>query len=202
MATQEVVRHVSPRFVTRLAELWPPQGEWTENAYFSLPDTNRIIELSEGELIMPPHPTDTHQRVVGNFYRVLYDYVTEHDLGIVRFAPLPVRLWQGKVREPDVLFVSHAHADRIGEQFYGPPDLVMEAVSPGTQSVDRGEKFVEYARAGIAEYWLVDSEVQTIEVFVLRDQAFTLLVEAGAGEQAYSELLAGSVLSADDVFMA
>ena len=199
MAIQDVSRQVSPRLTTQIAELWPRQGEWTENAYFSLPDTNRIVELSEGEFIMPPHPTDTHQRVVGYLYRALHDYVIDHDLGFVRFAPLPVRLWRGKIREPDVLFVSHAHADRIGEQFYGPPDLVMEVLSPGTRSVDRGEKFLEYARAGIGEYWLVDPEAQTIEVFVLKDEAFTLLVKAGPGEKAHSQVLDGFDVAVDEV---
>ena len=63
MADQtKAVTRESPRWATSIAELWPPQGEWTEPDYFALPDTNRIIELSEGELIMPPHPTETHQR--------------------------------------------------------------------------------------------------------------------------------------------
>lgn len=44
-----------------VAQLWPPRGQWTEADYFALPDTNRFIELSEGELIVPPHPTHTHQ---------------------------------------------------------------------------------------------------------------------------------------------
>jgi len=41
-----------PRLTTEIAELWPPQGQWTETEYFNLPDTNRIIELSEGEVFL------------------------------------------------------------------------------------------------------------------------------------------------------
>ncbi len=44
-----------------IAELFPPQGQWTERDYFALPDTNRYLELSEGRLIIPPHPTYSHQ---------------------------------------------------------------------------------------------------------------------------------------------
>lgn len=47
-----------------VAELFPSQGQWTEEDYFSLPDTNRYLELSEGRLIMPPHPTYGHQTVL------------------------------------------------------------------------------------------------------------------------------------------
>ena len=65
-AIDEVVEEtVRPsKWTVEVAQLWPPQGQWTEADYFALPDTNRLVELSEGELIMPPHPTHTHQLIV------------------------------------------------------------------------------------------------------------------------------------------
>ncbi len=200
MTTQDATQTTQPRLATQIAQLWPPQGEWTEADYFALPDTNRIIELSEGVLIMPPHPTDTHQRIVGALYRYIHAFVETHNLGTVRFAPLPVRLWVGKIREPDILFVSHAHADRIDEQAYGPPDLVVEVLSPGTWRADRGEKFLEYARAGVAEYWLVDPEARTIEVFVLEEGTYALLGKFNPGEAARSKVLAGFEVMVEEVF--
>jgi Uma2 family endonuclease len=200
MATSEVMEGAQRRLATEVAELWPRQGDWTEESYFALPDTNRLVELSEGKLIMPPHPTNTHQQVVGNLYRVFYAFIDAHDLGILRFAPLPVRLWPDKVREPDILFVSHEHADRVAEQAYGPPDLVVEVISASTRRTDRVEKFVEYARAGISEYWLVDPEARSIEVFALEDDAYTLLIKAGSGEKARSKLFDGFEVDVDGVF--
>jgi len=188
------------RLTTEIAQLFPRQREWSEADYFSLPDTNRLIELSEGELIVPPHPTDTHQRILDALYAPMRSFVLEHKLGVIRFAPLPVRLWSGKIREPDILFVSHAHADRIGEQCYGPPDLVVEIVSPGTRRIDRGEKFIEYARAGVSEYWLVDPEPQTIEIFVLEKDAYILLGKFGPGDSAHSRVLPAFQVSVDKVF--
>ncbi|RMG56144.1 MAG: Uma2 family endonuclease [Acidobacteria bacterium] len=200
MAKEEVWQEAPPHFVTEIAELWPPQGKWTEADYFALPETNRFIELSEGRLITPPHPTHTHQRTVGALYRAFYSFVEAHDLGIVQLAPLPVRLGPNTIREPDVLFVAHQHADRIGEQAYGPPDLVVEVISPSTRQTDRVEKFAEYARAGISEYWLVDPETRTIEVFILRNGTYELLVKAGPGEKARSQLLSGFEVAVDEVF--
>ncbi len=200
MSAQNVAREEQPRLVTEIAQLWPLQEEWTEADYFALPDTNRLVELSEGELIMPPHPTETHQRVVLHLVLAFQSFVEANRLGIVRFAPLPVRLWPGKIREPDILFVSHAHADRIGEQTYGPPDLVVEVISPATRRVDRGEKFLEYARAGVSEYWLVDPDAQTVEVFVLIEEAYSLLGQFGLGERARSQVLAGFEVEIDEVF--
>ena len=67
--------------------------------------------------------------------------------------------------------------------------------------VDRDEKFLEYARADISEYWLVDPDAQTVEVFVFQDGAYTLLVKAGAGENARSQLLDGLEVAVDEVFV-
>ncbi len=192
---------VEPSELTvEVAQLWPRRGQWTEADYFALPDTNRYIELSEGELIMPPHPTETHQRIVGDVYVMLRSFVEHHHLGTVRLAPLPVRLWLGKIREPDILFVAQEHSDRIGEQVYGPPDLVVEVLSPGTWRADRHEKFSEYAQAGVGEYWMVDPDACTVEVFVLREGAYELLGKWGRGEEAHSEVLAGFRVSLDEVF--
>ncbi len=65
----------SPELTVEVAQLWPRRGQWTEADYFALPDANRFIELSEGALIMPPHPTETHQRIVGDVYVMIRRFV-------------------------------------------------------------------------------------------------------------------------------
>lgn len=184
-----------------VAELYPPQGQWTEADYFSLPDTNRLVELSEGGLIMPPHPTRSHQVAVGEFYVHLRTFVQQNDLGEVHMAPLPVRLWPGKIREPDIFFISKEHRDRVAEQVCGVPDLVVEVTSPSTRRVDRGEKLFEYAKAAVGEYWLIDPAEQTIEVYVLRQGAYELIDKFGSGETARSQVLAGFKVRVDEIFL-
>ena len=183
-----------------VAELFPPQGQWTEEDYFSLPDTNRYLELSEGRLIMPPHPTYSHQTALQNLFLRLQAFVEGQRLGVVRFAPLPVRLWPRKIREPDIFFISREHSDRIGEQVCGVPDLVVEITSPSTLRTDRMEKFHEYARAGVAEYWLADPQARTIEVYTLQQEVYLLRGKWGAGEVASSVLLAGFEVEVQEVF--
>ena len=186
-----------PRLTSQVALLYPCQGEWTEADYLALPETNRIVELSEGKLVVPEMPTDPHQFAVGELFAALCAFVRDHALGHVRVAPLPVRLWPGKFREPDIVFLSREHGDRRGEQFWGVPDLVVEVISPrtehssGTERVDRQEKYEEYARAGILEYWLVDPGGRVIEVYVLREEVYHLLGKWGLGEVARSEVLKG-----------
>ncbi len=193
-------RAITAPMAVKVAELFPRQGEWTETEYFALPETNHYLELSEGRLIMPPHPTNTHQSAVGRLYRWLDEFVQERNLGVVRLAPLPVRLWTGKVREPDVFFLAREHSDRIGEQFFGPPDLVIEVTSPGTRRVDRNEKPLEYARAGVAEYWIVDPSAQTVEVFVLREGSYQLLARWVGKQIARSALLDGFEILVERLF--
>jgi Uma2 family endonuclease len=201
MATNKDVVHAGERrLAVEVAELFPLQKEWNEEAYFALPDTNRFIELYQRELIMPPHPTDRHQQVVGKVYRLFSDFVEGRHLGIVRVAPLPVRLGPGHIREPDVLLVVNEHADRIRDQYWGPPDLAVEVVSPSTRKADCEEKLREYARAGILEYWLLDPETETIRVYVLHKRAYRLWAEASRRGTVISQLLTGFELHIDEVF--
>lgn len=192
---------------TPILDLFPRQGEWTESEYFSLPETNRIVELSDGRLVMPDMPTDSHQYVVVEFCAMLRSFVRQRDLGHVRVAPLRVRLWPGKIREPDVVFLSHAHEGRRGEDYWGVPDLVVEVLSPrtpqssGTEDTDRVEKFREYAEASVPEYWLVNPAEPAIEVFVLKESGYHLLGKWGAGEAAHSELLPGFEVPVDSVVL-
>ncbi|MCS6937504.1 MAG: Uma2 family endonuclease [Candidatus Bipolaricaulota bacterium] len=181
-----------------VTELFPPQGQWTERDYFALPDTNRYLELSEGRLIMPPHPTYSHQDALKRLFLHMNAFVEKNQLGVVQVAPLPVRLWPGKIREPDIFFISKEHADRIGEQACGVPDLVVEVLSPATRETDRSEKFFEYAKAGVQEYWLVDPEKRSIEVYTLRGQAYEPFSLSGA--QACSKLLEGFCVKPHEIF--
>jgi len=190
-------RTARSRRSTEIIDLFPRQGEWTEADYLALPETNRIIELSEGRVVMPDMPTTSHQRAVGKLFRLMSDHVEVQDLGEVCVAALRVHLWPGKFREPDIVFMTRDHADRIGEEYWGIPDLIVEVISPrtpkssGTEHVDRGEKFVEYAKAGVQEYWLVHPTAGTIEVYVFRDGVYHLLDRWGKGEVARSEMLDG-----------
>jgi len=183
-----------------VAKLFPPQGKWTEEDYLNLPDTNYLVELSEGRLIFLDMPTTSHQISALSLLREIDSYVRAKGIGIVAYAPLPIRLWEGKFREPDIVFMNNAHRDRITEEYWGVPDLIVEVISRSTAKVDKEIKFREYAQAGVTEYWLVDPFRQTIEVFVLDQGAYKLLGKWGTGEVAYSKVLAGFQVAVDGVF--
>ena len=55
-----------PRTAAGAALAWLEVGHWTEAAYFALPDTNYIVELSEGHLLVHEMPGLEHQEIVKN----------------------------------------------------------------------------------------------------------------------------------------
>jgi len=182
-----------------IGNLYPRQGEWTEEDYFHLPETNRIIELSEGRLTITPSPTDRHQRVLGELYFLLRSYVGAKKLGEIRMSPMDTRLWKGKIRQPNIVFMSNEHLDRITEVRWGIPDLVVEVLSKETVRVDREDKYLEYQKAGVQEYWIVDPSKQNIEVCTLENRTYVTFGKWGTGEVAKSKLLASFEVSVDDV---
>jgi Uma2 family endonuclease len=73
-------------------------------------------------------------------------------------------------REPDLMVVATARVSLIKPQFLdGPADLVIEVISPGTRRVDRVDKFQEYERGGVPEYWIIDPERKQAEFYRLNN---------------------------------
>lgn len=165
---------------------------WTEADYLAL-NTNHLVEFSSGTVEVPPMSTTSHQFLVGCLANSLSEWTTIRHLGVTVVAPLPIRLWRRKYREPDVVFMLKEHADRIGEEYWRGADLVMEVVSGGDE--DRRRDLVvkrqEYARAKIAEYWIVDPQEQRITVLRLSGKRYVIHGEFGRGAVATSHLLKG-----------
>jgi Uma2 family endonuclease len=179
---------------------WFQSGTWTEEAYMALPETNQLCELTEGRLIILDMPTRQHQEIVGNAYLALRAWAKAGNRGHVLVAPYPIRLWPGKIREPDIVLYTAAHADRAQERQGGAPDLVVEVLSPGTRSTDVGDKFEEYARAGISEYWLLDAENNLVQVYTLQGTRYTAAGSYGPDAAACSTLLSDFSVSVAELF--
>ena len=179
----------------QIAELLPPNGMWSAEDYLWLSArTNRLVEFAEGSIEVLPRPTDKHQAIVEFLFLLLYDYASRTD-GKARFAPLRLRVAEGRYREPDILYLRAADDVWRGERFWTGADLVMEVVSPDDPERDHATKRKEYAEAGIAEYWIVDPQDEAIVVLRLAGQAYVEHGRFVRGQMANSALLAG--LSAD-----
>jgi Uma2 family endonuclease len=202
MVMAQTIEEIRPQeSLIGLLKLFPRQGEWTEADYFRLPETNKIIELSEGRLIISPSPTTQHQQIVNRLNFLLYSHVFNNSLGEVVTSPMDVRLWKGNIRQPDIVFMSNKHRKRITRKYFGVPDLVMEILSKGTAKVDKEEKFQEYEKAGILEYWIVDPFKKNIAIYALENGIYELFGKWGIGEIAKSKLLDGFEVSIDNVMV-
>lgn len=85
-------------------------------------------------------------------------------------APFEMRLAPVRSsRDPDIAFVARDHLDRItARRLEGPADLVVEVISPDSVRRDRRDKFHEYAKAGVLEYWMIDARARQRDIHASR----------------------------------
>jgi Uma2 family endonuclease len=181
---------------------FPRQGEWTYQHWLNFPDDGWKYEIIDGVLYMAPAPAIDHQRSSGELFRRIANYAKEHDLGTVLQAPCDVRLpYQLVPLQPDIFFIRKERRGIISPQCVeGAPDLIVEILSPGYIDHDRRTKFNVYQKAGVPEYWLVDYQAKTVEIFTLVEAEYRLAGQYGRGDEAVSTQLAGFRVSVDSLF--
>lgn len=184
-----------------VAYLFPDQGAWTEADYLAL-TTNRLVELGDGNLEVLPMPTMEHQLIVLALYRALLASVEPQQLGVVLVAPFRIKLWEGKFREPDIMFLKTENSTRIRQSHWDGADLVMEVISLDDPRHDVDIKRSEYARAGIPEYWIADPSTHAITVYHLPAGAlaYDLAGQFGPGSRAASVLLPAFAVDVNSIF--
>ncbi|MGH8569737.1 MAG: Uma2 family endonuclease [Gammaproteobacteria bacterium] len=161
-----------------------PNIRFSYEDYKSLPESmEKRYELLDGDLLMVPAPTTSHQFVSRNLEFILHNFARTHALGSVLYSPVDVVFGVGKDREvvqPDILFISRGRVAIIAPaEIQGAPDLVVEVLSPGTEERDRGYKRHLYGRYGVLEYWIIDPEVETVEVIRAAGNEFELTMTRG-----------------------
>lgn len=156
----------------------------TYEDYCRLPNDGRRYEILEGELAVTPAPTPSHQEILGNLYDPLRGHVRSRRLGKVYLAPIDVILAPTSVVQPDLIFTRAERLSLVSHRgIEGPPDLVVEVLSPTTQAQDRGAKLQLYARHGVPHYWLVDPETRRLEAYELAGTSYRLVAaHSGTGE--------------------
>jgi len=94
----------------------------------------------------------------------------------VFYAPYDVRLFYREdesddtVVQPDIMVI--CDKTRIGDEgCRGAPDLVIEILSPSNTALEMERKRVLYQRAGVREYWVVDTRDNRITVYCFKEGA-------------------------------
>ncbi len=172
---------------------------WTYRDYLGLNDDKRY-EVINGRLYEMPAPLVIHQIISKNIFRILDDFVNKGKGGIVLYSPVDIILSEVTVVQPDLVFISKDKKEIIKDRIYGPPDLVVEIVSPTSYYRDRYEKFRIYEEHKVKEYWLVYPGEKAIEVWVLKEGKYELYSIASSEGKVKSEVLKGLEVDLKEVF--
>nr|WP_276719335.1 Uma2 family endonuclease [Kyrpidia tusciae] len=149
------------------------EGGMTYDDYAALDDGNRY-ELAAGRLeLMSPSPSPRHQLLSYELLRKLAD-TCERDY-IILNAPIDLILSPSEVRQPDLLLVRRDRIHILTERgVEGPPDLVVEILSPSTLQRDKVDKAKVYAFYRIPEYWIVEPQTFVLEQYILEKERYEL----------------------------
>jgi len=145
----------------------PADTRFTYDDFVLFPDDGKRHEIIDGEHHVTPSPNVRHQVLVGRLGFEIELYLRANlGTGQVFLSPLDVVLSHWDVVEPDLLFVAGDQPDILTEKnIQGPPALVVEVLSKSTRKRDAQVKRRLFERTGVREYWLVDPELDTVQVF-------------------------------------
>lgn len=181
-----------------------PRVKLTYDDFVLFPDDGKRHELIDGEHYVTPSPNRKHQKVSGNLHLLIASWLEEHPIGQIYYAPFDVVFSQFDVVEPDLLYMSNERASAVLTQanVQGAPEIVIEIGSPGTRKRDETIKRRLYERTGVAEYWIVDPEIDVVRVYRRGAEDFDRPVEltSESGDVLTTPLLPGLDLPLARIF--
>ncbi|MGH9417688.1 MAG: Uma2 family endonuclease [Terriglobales bacterium] len=174
----------------------------TYEDYCLYPDDGNRHEILDGEHYMSPSPRTRHQRALMQLIHFVGEHVRRSGLGEVYCAPLDVLLSPYDVVQPDLIFISAARVSEVitEKNVQGAPDLLIEIISPTTQSIDEDLKRQRYEKLGVAEYWLVYPDQARVRVYRRADAGFGPGTDFAVGAMLASPLLPGLEIAVGDLF--
>ena len=170
-------------------------------------DEGERIEIINGETFMMVTPSSDHQVISMEISRQLANFLEGMRCKVYP-APFAVRLFErdgdspedvDTVVEPDISVVcDRSKIDKRGCK--GAPDLIVEILSPSTRRHDRLVKLNLYQRAGVREYWIVDPDNKSVQVFMLDGGALKIHEDYGRENVAKVNVFDGCFIELSKVF--
>ena len=183
-----------------------PGVKLTYDDFVQFPDDGLRHELIDGEHYVTPSPNTRHQAISLQLTLLIGNWLDRNPIGRLFYAPFDVVFSKFDVVEPDLLYLSNERAsDALTPlHVHGVPELVIEIGSPGTRKRDETIKRRLYERAGVEEYWVVDTEIDTIRVYRREAKTFARVVELSseARDVLTTSLLPGLEIPLSRVFRA
>lgn len=122
----------------------------------------RRLELEDGIIVEMPPSTPLNTVIAGRIITALNNHVLKHKLGYVTVPDGGFKLASGRVRQPDVAFISKKRLPVLPQRFEIAPDLAVEVVSTNEDVL---KKVSEYIEAGTQLVWVVYPQERTVHIF-------------------------------------
>ena len=185
----------------------PADTRFTYDDFVLFPDDGKRHEIIDGEHYVTPSPNVRHQRLVKRLMFEIERYLKANPrMGEVFPSPLDVVLSPWDVVAPDLLLVAGDQSAIMTEKnIQGPPALVVEVLSKSTRKRDAQTKRRLFERTGVREYWLVDPELDTVQVFRPSPEgklARVVELKAEDGDVLTTPLLPGCEIDLRELFRA
>ena len=178
------------------------EAEYFTYADFLEWDEDPFTELHDGESVTMSPPINKHQMICMELSFQIRKFLEGKPAKV--YASLGVRLFPKKDKSDNTVFIpdiavicDSSKLDKHGCN--GAPDFVIEITSPSTARYDRIYKLRKYQKAGVREYWIVDSEEKSVQAFILDNGNYVTKV-FDETEKAPVSVLKGCVIDLRTVF--
>jgi len=150
--------------------------------FYNFVNEEMKAEFINGEIVVHSPAKAKHIDVCVYLSKLLSTYVDLNELGKVYVEKAMTKLKENDF-EPDICFFRKEISDKFNKNtlLFPPPDFVVEIISKSTEERDRGIKFIDYALNGVAEYWIIDTDTEIVEQYLLFDGKYKLLKKVDEG---------------------
>ncbi len=176
---------------------------WDEYRNMEFDDHDLFIyELLNGNLVRRTAPSVKHQNVITNLIISMGVFNREKKMGRIFTAPIDVYFDGKNGVQPDLIFIKTERLFIIENEDYvnGAPDLIIEVISPGSIRRDRVDKKDLFEQFAVKEFWLIDPQNKTIEIYTMENNAYRLHEFQEQEGKITSLVLEGFEIDVKDVF--
>jgi Uma2 family endonuclease len=168
-------------FYEELKSLYDSEVKKRQRFYDEITESQKA-EFINGEILMHSPVKIEHNQASLLLCMLMKSFVAKNHLGFVGIEKILVHLTRNDY-EPDICFFANEKANKFkkGQMLFPAPDLVVEVLSQSTEYNDRVIKFDDYAKHGVNEYWIIDSQSEIIEQYLLNNGTYELLLKSNNG---------------------
>ncbi len=157
-------------------------------------DDENIYELIDGIVLMSPRPNIKHQGVMSNLHFELRTCLRGKSCRV--FTEIELQ-FEENILIPDISVICGLENTDI-QRYKKAPEIVIEILSPSSKYTDTFTKLIKYQLFGIKEYWIVNSETRTINIYNFEKKTN---IEYSGSDELTSGIFNGLEINVSNIFM-